>query len=99
MRAERRAKLDHAFMQRDAGAVVLLGTTNVRWATGARVVAADQGRAARFRNVAVVVSGDLMPHLFTHTTDGVPGDHPGDHVHPGVDLEVEARAPQLVALV
>src|SRR3954454_21068849 len=87
MRADRRAKLGTAFAQKDAVAAVLLGTTNARWATGARVVAADQGRAARTRNVAVVVAGDPMPHLFTHTPDGVPTDHPADHLHPGVDLE------------
>ena len=99
LRADRRTKLHRTLAHKDAGAVVLLGTTSVRWATGARVVAADQGRAARFRNVAVVVSGDVMPHLFTHTPDGVPDDHPADHVHPGVDLEVEAGAATLVAFV
>ena len=37
-----------------------------------RVVAAEHGRAARFRNVAVAVAGDAVPHLFSHTPDGVP---------------------------
>ena len=99
LRADRRTKLHRTLAHKDAGAVVLLGTTSERWATGARVVAADQGRAARFRNVAVAVSGDVMPHLFTHTPDGVPDDHPADHVHPGVDLEVEGGAATLVAFV
>src|SRR5205814_5908196 len=92
MRAARRARLHDALAAKDAAAAVLLGTTNVRWATGARVVAADQGRAAHFRNVAVVVAGDEWPHLFTHFADGVPDDHPADHVHAGVDIETDGGA-------
>jgi len=99
MRAQRQAKLDDALGGQDAALALLLGTTNVRWATGARVVAADQGRAGRVRNVALVVPGDTVPHLFTHTPEGVPPDHPTDHVHPGVDLETDAGAGSLVAFV
>jgi Xaa-Pro aminopeptidase len=99
MRADRRAKLADALVRTDAAAAVLLGTTNVRWTTGARVVAADHGRAARVRNVAVAVSGDPVPHLFSHTPEGVPVDHPADHVHPGLDLERDAGAAALVEFV
>jgi Xaa-Pro aminopeptidase len=99
LRVERRAKLTAALARKDAAAAVLLGTTNSRWSTGARVVAADQGRGARFRNVVVALDGDPMPHLFTHTPEGVPDDHPADHVHPGVDLETAAGANALVAFV
>jgi Xaa-Pro aminopeptidase len=99
LRAERRTKLTNALSERDAGAVVLLGTTNVRWATGARVVGADQGRSARRRNVAVLFAGDSVPHLFTHTPEGVPVDHPADRVHAGLDLETDAGADALVAFV
>jgi Xaa-Pro dipeptidase len=99
MRADRRARLDRALARRDVAAAVLVGTTNVRWATGARVVAADQGRAARTRNVAVVIAGDPVPHLFTHTPEGVPADHPADHVQPGLDLEVDTGASSLAAFV
>ena len=99
LRADRTAKLTSALTRKDIAAAVLLGTTNVRWATGARVVAADQGRAARSRNVVVALSGDNVPHLFTHTPEGVPRDHPADHVHPGLDLEVDAGAAALVDFV
>src|SRR5258706_11724876 len=99
MRAERRVKLTGALAGKDAAAAVLLGTTNTRWATGARVGAADQGRAARTRNVAVAVAGDAVPHMFTHTPEGVPVEHPVDHIHPGLDLEVDAGAEALVAFV
>ena len=40
-----------------------------------------------------------VPHLFTHTPEGVPADHPADHVHPGLDLESDAGAAALVAFV
>ena len=98
MRADRRAKLTDALAATDAAAAVLVGTTNVRWATGARVVAADQGRAARARNVVVALPGEA-PHLFTHTPEGVPSDHPADHVHRGLDLETADGAAALVAFV
>jgi len=99
MRAERQSKLHDALTRRDAAAAVLLGTTNVRWATGARVVAADQARSARFRNIAVAAPDDPVPHLFTHTPEGVPPDHPADHVHPGVDVETDGGAAALVEFV
>ena len=99
LRAERRAKLVNALAEQDASAVVLLGSTNVRWATGARVVGADQGRSARRRNVAVLFAGDATPHLFTHTAEGVPVDHPDDRVHAGLDLDTETGAEELVAFV
>src|SRR4051794_6918870 len=99
LRADRIAKLTDALRRSDASAAVLLGTTNVRWATGARVVAADHARSARFRNICVVVNGDPVPHLFTHTPSGVPVDHPATHVHPGRDVEEEVGAAALVAFV
>jgi len=99
LRADRRRKLADAVDRSDATAAVLLGTTNVRWATGARVVAADQGRSARFRNIAVALHRDPVPHLFTHTPDGVPPEHPADHVHAGLDVEDDAGGAALVAFV
>jgi len=99
LRADRRTKLAAAVDRKDAAAAVLLGTTNVRWATGARVVAADQARSARRRNVAIVVAGDAVPHLWTHHRDGVPADHPDDHVHDGLDLESDTGAGELVVAV
>ena len=99
LRAERRAKLVNAFAAHDANAVVLLGTTNVRWATGARVVGADQGISARRRNVAVLFANDESPHLFTHMPEGVPADHPDDRVYGGLDVESDAGAEALVSFV
>ena len=99
LRAERRTKLVRGLADRDAGAAVLLGSTNVRWATGARVVGADQGRSACRRNVAVLFAGDGAPHLFSHVPEGVPADHPAEHVHSGLDLETDVGAEVLVTFL
>lgn len=99
LRADRTARLTEALGRSDAAGAVLLGTTNVRWATGARVVAADQARSARFRNIAVVLRGDPVPHLFTHTPSGVPEEHPATHMHEGLDVEDDTGAAALVAFV
>src|SRR3954470_408317 len=87
MRADRRGKLHDALARKDASTAVLVGTTNVRWATGARVVAAAQAGSPGARNVVFLTAGDPVPHLCTHTPEGVPADHPADHVPPGLDLE------------
>jgi len=99
MRVDRQTKLHHALASKDVAAAVLLGTTNVRWATGARVVSADQGRASHFRNVAVVLNGDPAVHLFTHHPDGIPADYPADYVHAGLDMECDAGARALVVFI
>jgi Xaa-Pro dipeptidase len=98
LRADRRAKLAGG-LPRHGQAVVLLGVSNVRYATGARVVAADAGRTAAWRNVAVLVDGDPLPHLWTWQPEGVPDDLPPDHVHEGLDLESDEGATTLVSLV
>ena len=95
MRADRRRKLADALPQH-ASALVLLGGTNVRYATGARVTVADAGRAQKWRNVAVLLDGDPVPHLWTWQPGGVPDDHPADHVHDGLDLTTDEGARGLV---
>src|SRR5262245_27909723 len=99
LRADRRAKLATALAAKDVSGAVLLGTTNARWATGARVVGAEPSRSARVRNVVVVANGDPIPHLFTHFADGVPSDHPADHVHPGIDLDDAVGASALASFL
>jgi Xaa-Pro aminopeptidase len=98
LRADRRRKL--AGLLPDHGrAMVLLGEANVRYATGARVLAADAGRAAKWRNVAVLVEGDPVPHLWSWQPDGVPDEHPADHLHDGFDLTADEGATALVSAV
>jgi Xaa-Pro aminopeptidase len=45
------------------------------------------------------VDGDPVPHLFTSQPEGVPADHPRDHVHERLDLESDAGASALTGFV
>jgi len=92
MRAARRARLAEETARQGVEALLLLGGANVSYATGAAVMSADAGRSALQRPVAVIVAGDPWPHLFTAFREGVPPDHPADHVHAGLWLEAAALA-------
>ena len=81
MRQERHAKLQAQLDAQDVGALVLLGTNAVSYATGAAAPAADSSRAAILRAVAVVVRGDPAPHVFTPYAEGAPEELPADHLH------------------
>ena len=81
MRAERHAKVQHQLEMQGLDGLVLLGTNNVAYATGARAPAMDSGRAALLRPVAAVLHGDPSPHLFTPFPEGSPPELPPDHVH------------------
>jgi Xaa-Pro dipeptidase len=98
LRVDRQRKLAEALPQHGQ-ALVLLGVSNVKYATGARVVAADYGRTAKWRNVAVLIDGDPVPHLWTWQPEGVPDDHPADHVHDGLDLTTDEGATALVSFL
>jgi Xaa-Pro aminopeptidase len=87
MRRERHRKLVDALDAQGLAAAVLLGQQNVAYAVGARVPAADAGRAAHQRMVAIVTAGGDAPHLYTAFPDGVPPELPGDHVHPALSVE------------
>lgn len=81
MRAERFQRLQHQLDTQGLDGLVLLGSSSLSYATGAAVPAQEGDHAALFRPVAVVVSGDSAPHLYTLYTDGVPDDLPEDHLH------------------
>src|SRR3954454_9606425 len=98
LRADRRTNLAELLPQH-GNVLVLLGVSNVRYATGARVVAADAGRTVAWRNVAALVEGDPVPHLWTWQPDGVPSDHPADHLHPGLELETDKGATSLQSFI
>ncbi len=90
MQHDRRSRLGQAMEQQGVGALVLLGNSNVAYATGARWPLADPGRANVERPVAVVVAGDEHPHLFTCFPElaaelGLPADHLHGPVYPEVD--------------
>ena len=94
-------------VMRDKGldAIVLLGNTNVGYATGAVFPLADPGRANFEQPVAVVVADDEWPHLFSplRHDDRLHDELPADHLHGPVYLDfdegVELFAKELAALV
>ena len=80
MRRDRRTKLQAAMERRGIDVLVLTGTGNVHYATGARWAAAELGRSVHEPAIAIVdVAG--LPHLFTAYPEGVPPDLPPAHVH------------------
>jgi Xaa-Pro dipeptidase len=81
MRTERFQRLQEQLEAQGVDGLVLLGSSSVAYATGAAVPAQDGDHAALFRPVAVVVRGEVAPHLYTLYTDGVPADLPEQHLH------------------
>ena len=65
----------------------LAGQSAVGYATGAVAPAADGGRAAHKRAVAVLTVDGAPPELYTPYPDGVPPAVDREHVHGGLDLE------------
>jgi Xaa-Pro aminopeptidase len=86
MRRARLDRLQSAMTAAGVDVLVLCGQQNVAYATGARVPAADHMRAAWWRPVAVLQTGDAWPHLYTHFPEGVPPEMPAEYVHAPVDL-------------
>ena len=92
---------------RDQGidAIVLLGNTNVGYATGANWPLADAGRANFEQPVAVVVADDEAPHLFSplraddRLREVLPESHLHAQAHLDFDEGVELFAAQLSELV
>jgi Xaa-Pro aminopeptidase len=72
-------------------ALVLLGNSNVAYATGASWRLIDSGMSHVDRPIAVVLADDEWPHLFRASREsGVPeADLPADHVHGPVYLEFD----------
>jgi len=87
MRVERIAKLRSIMAEQGLDALVLLGNTNVVYATGATWPLGDPGRANFEQPVAVVLADDEWPHLFTPLPDD-PG-LPVDHVHGPLYLDLD----------
>ena len=72
-------------------ALVLLGNTNVVYATGAIWPLADSGRANFEQPVAVVLADDEWPHLFSPVRDDdrLGLELPADHLHGPVYLDFD----------
>jgi len=102
MHRERTARVRDVMREVGVDALVLLGNTNVAYATGAIWPLGDSGRANFEQPVAVVLVDDEWPHLFSpaREDDQVRLELPADHLHgpvyldfdEGVDLFVSALA-------
>src|SRR5713101_6764246 len=90
MRRERYGRLQDQLAAQRLDALLLLGGSNVEYATGTRVPACDAGRAAMFRTVALVVKNDPFPHVYAAYPEGVPEEVPADHVHDPLWPEIDA---------
>jgi Xaa-Pro aminopeptidase len=99
MRADRHQRLQAGLAQADLDAVLLLGSGNVAYATGARSPGADSARASLLRSVALVVRGDQHAHLFTPFPEGAPAELPADHVHPPLWTDLPEGAGLVAAAI
>jgi Xaa-Pro dipeptidase len=105
MRSYRMGRIRTAMAEQGIDALVLVGNTNVVYATGVIWPLADAGRVLFERPVAVVLADDEMPHLFSplHADDRLHQVLPADHLHGPVHLEfdegVELFAAALAELV
>jgi Xaa-Pro dipeptidase len=105
MRRERMGRMQAAMRDQGLDALVLLGNTNVVYATGAIWPLADSGRANFEQPVAVVLVDDEWPHLFSpmREDEQLMVDLPADHLHGPVYLDfdegVELFASQLEGLL
>lgn len=105
LRRETGARLHAAMADQGADVLILLGNSNVTYATGASWPLGDSGLAHVDRPVAVVLADDELPHLFMPFSEGLSPDSglPADHVHgpvyPEFDEGVETFATALADLV
>ena len=87
MRVERHARLVDQMQAQGVDVLLAAGQSAVGYATGAVAPAAEGGRAAHKRAVAVLTVDGAPPELYTPYPDGVPSALDREHVHGGLDLE------------
>jgi Xaa-Pro aminopeptidase len=105
MHRERTQRVRAVLQEQGFDALVLLGNTNVAYATGAIWPFGDSGRANFEQPVAVVLADDEQPHLFSplREDEQLRSELPPDHLHGPVFLDfdegVQGFADQLADLV
>lgn len=99
MHAERVQRLHQEMDRAGLDGLVLLGTGNVSYATGALAPGGDAGRALTARPVAVMERGGGPAHLYTPYPDGAGPGFPAERVHDAVYPEVEDGAAALASLL
>ncbi|MBN2624403.1 MAG: aminopeptidase P family protein [Acidimicrobiales bacterium] len=99
MRRERTQRVRDAMRRKGIDALILLGNTNVTYATGVVWPLADGGRAGFERPVAVVVADDESPHLFSpiREDDRLRAHLPRDNVHGPAYLDFDEGVRDFVA--
>lgn len=97
MGADRLARLRAEMARSGVDGLLLLGTGNVSYATGAAAPATDSSRALIARPVAVVTPAGEAAHLYTPYPDGVPAGFPAGHVHEPVFPDIDDGAALLAA--
>jgi Xaa-Pro aminopeptidase len=99
MQRERSRRLRRAMAEQGIDAMVLLGNTNVIYATGAAWPLGDSGRANVELPVAVVVADDDQPHLFwpSGLEERLTVELPADHLHGPAYLDVDEGVARFAA--
>jgi len=101
LRRDRIERVRSTMRAQGLDALVLIGNTNVVYATGATWPLGDPGRANFEQPVAVLLADDEWPHLFTPLPDvtGLPADHVHGPVYLDLDegvVQFERRLAELV---
>ncbi|MDZ7886537.1 MAG: Xaa-Pro peptidase family protein [Mycobacterium sp.] len=105
MRRETSTRLHAAMADQGVDALVLLGNSNVMYATGISWPLADAGLSHIERPVAIVLADDECPHLFLPFREGavdeseLPEDHRNGPIYLEFDEGVEKFAGILAGLV
>lgn len=96
LRRDVSARLHEAMSEQGVDALVLLGNSNVMYATGISWPLADAGLSHVERPVAVVLADDEHPHLYLPFHEGAAMESgvPDDHLHGPVYLEFDEGVEQ-----
>lgn len=101
MRREVSARLQAAMADQGVDALVLLGNSNVMYATGISWPLADAGLSHIERPVAIVVAGDQHPHLFLPFREGAVDESElsEDHRNGPIYLEFDEGVDQFAGIL
>ena len=97
MRRDRVARMRAAMEAAGVDVLLLCGGTNVSYATGARVPAADHMRASWWRPVVLLRREEPIAHLFTEFPEAAPATLPPDFLHRAIEVETPEGAADLVS--
>ena len=101
MRRETSIRLPAAMADHGVDALVLLGNSNVMYATGISWPLADAGLSHIERPVAIVVADDEYPHLFLPFREGAVDESelPEDHLNGPMYLEFDEGVDQFAGIL